>query len=196
MIAYLKGKLVHKDPTHLIIDVNGVGYHVNISLHTYSQVKDTEDIRLSTYLQVREDAHVLFGFGSEQEKVMFQSLISVNGIGPSTAIVVLSYMPPAELRAAIVREDAATLQSIKGIGGKTAQRLILELKDKLRKDGGEEISGNIVPAYNKMKQEALTALMTLGIARSAAEKSIDSALKKSGNSLTLEELVKQALKNA
>jgi Holliday junction DNA helicase RuvA len=196
MIAYLKGKLVHKDPTHLIIDVNGVGYHVNISLHTYSQVKDTEDIRLSTYLQVREDAHVLYGFGSEQEKNMFQSLISVNGIGPSTAIVVLSYMPPAELRAAIVREDAATLQSIKGIGGKTAQRLILELKDKLRKDGGEEMSGNLAPAYNKMKQEALTALMTLGIARSAAEKSIDSALKKSGNSLTLEELVKQALKNA
>lgn len=196
MIAYLKGKLVHKDPTHVIIDVNGVGYHVNISLHTYSQVKDTEDIRLSTYMHVREDAHILYGFGSDQEKNMFQSLISVNGIGPSTAIVVLSYMPPAELRAAIIREDAATLQSIKGIGGKTAQRLILELKDKLRKDAGEEISGNVVPAYNKMKSEALTALMTLGIARSAAEKSLDSALKKSGNSLTLEELVKQALKNA
>lgn len=196
MIAYLKGKLVHKDPTHLIIDVNGVGYHVNISLHTYSQVKDTEDIRLSTYMHVREDAHVLYGFGSDQEKNMFQNLISVNGIGPSTAIVVLSYMPPAELRAAIVREDAATLQSIKGIGGKTAQRLILELKDKLRKEGGEESSGTFAPAYNKMKQEALTALMTLGIARSAAEKSIDSALKKSGNSLTLEDLVKQALKNA
>lgn len=196
MIAYLKGKLVHKDPTHLIIDVNGVGYHVNISLHTFSQVKDTEDIRLSTYMHVREDAHILYGFGSDQEKNMFQNLISVNGIGPNTAIVVLSYMPPAELRAAIVREDAATLQSIKGIGGKTAQRLILELKDKLRKDGSEEMSGATAPAYNKMKQEALTALMTLGIARSAAEKSIDSALKKSGNSLTLEELVKQALKNA
>jgi Holliday junction DNA helicase RuvA len=196
MIAYLKGKLVHKDPTHLIIDVNGIGYHVNISLHTYSQVKDTEDIRLSTYMHVREDAHILYGFGSDQEKSMFQNLISVNGIGPNTAIVVLSYMPPAELRAAIVREDAATLQSIKGIGGKTAQRLILELKDKLRKDSPEEISGTAAPAYNKMKQEALTALMTLGIARSAAEKSIDSALKKSGNSLTLEELVKQALKNA
>jgi Holliday junction DNA helicase RuvA len=195
MIAYLKGKLVHKDPTHVVIDVNGVGYQVNISLHTYSQVKDTEDIRLSTYLHVREDAQILYGFGSDQEKIMFQNLISVNGIGPNTAIVVLSYMPPAELRAAIVREDAATLQSIKGIG-KTAQRLILELKDKLRKDGGEEMSGTLAPAYNKMKQEALTALTTLGIARSAAEKSIDSALKKSGNSLTLEDLVKQALKNA
>ena len=196
MIAYLKGKLVHKDPTHVIIDVNGVGYQVQISLNTFSQVKDTEDIRLSTYMHVREDAHILYGFGSDQEKNMFQNLISVNGVGPNTAMVVLSYMPPAELRAAIIREDAATLQSIKGIGGKTAQRLILELKDKLKKESGEEMSGAIAHSYNKIKQEALTALMTLGIARSAAEKSIDSALKKSGNSLTLEDLVKQALKNA
>lgn len=196
MIAYLKGKLVHKDPTHLIIDVNGVGYQVQISLNTFSQVKDAEDIKLSTYLHVREDAQILFGFGSEQEKQMFQNLISVNGIGPNTAMVVLSYMPPTELKSAIVREDAATLQSIKGIGGKTAQRLILELKDKLKKDAGEEISAGQTPSYNKMKQEALTALMTLGIARAAAEKSVDTVLKKSGNSLTLEDLVKQALKNA
>jgi holliday junction DNA helicase RuvA len=196
MIAYLKGKLVHKDPTHLVIDVNGVGYQVQISLNTFSQVKDSEDIRLSTYLHVREDAQILFGFGSEQEKSMFQNLISVNGIGPNTAIVVLSYMPPAELKSAIIREDAATLQSIKGIGGKTAQRLILELKDKLKKDGGDEISTGVAPSYNKMKQEALTALTTLGIARAAAEKSVDAVLKKSGNSLTLEDLVKQALKNA
>jgi len=196
MIAYLKGKLVHKDPTHLIIDVNGVGYQVQISLNTYSQVKDNEDIKLSTYLHVREDAQILFGFGSESEKLMFQNLISVNGIGPNTAMVVLSYMPPTELRAAIIREDAATLQSIKGIGGKTAQRLILELKDKLKKDAGEEITTGLSPSYNKMKQEALTALMTLGVARVAAEKSVDTVLKKSGNSLTLEDLVKQALKNA
>lgn len=196
MIAYLKGKLVHKDPTHVIIEVGGVGYHVHISLNTYSAIKDREDIQLSTYLQVREDAHVLYGFGSDQEKSMFQHLISVNGVGPSTAIVVLSYMPPADLRAAILRDDAVALQSIKGIGGKTAQRLILELKDKLKKEGGEEITNDAGPVYNKMKQEALTALMTLGIARAAAEKSIDSALKKSGNSLTLEDLVKLALKNA
>jgi Holliday junction DNA helicase RuvA len=196
MIAYLKGKLVHKDPTHLIIDVNGIGYQVQISLNTFSQVKDAEDIKLSTYLHVREDAQILFGFGSDHEKSMFQNLISVNGIGPNTAMVVLSYMPPSDLRAAILREDAATLQSIKGIGGKTAQRLILELKDKLRKDGGDDITTGVAPSYNKMKQEALTALVTLGVARAAAEKSIDSVLKKSGNSLTLEDLVKQALKNA
>lgn len=196
MISFLRGKLVHKDPTHVVIDVNGVGYQVQISLNTFSQVKDQENIQLSTYLHVREDAQILFGFGSEQERSMFQNLISVNGIGPNTAIVVLSYMPPNELKAAIVREDAATLQSIKGIGGKTAQRLILELKDKLRKDAGEDTQTGATPSYNKVKQEALNALMTLGIARAAAEKSIDSALKKSGNSLTLEDLVKQALKNA
>jgi len=195
MIAYLKGKLVYKDPTHVIIEVNGVGYQVNISLNTYSEIKDKEDIRLSTHLQIREDAHVLFGFSSEAEKSMFQNLISVNGVGPSTALVVLSYLPPPELRAAILREDAATLQAVKGIGGKTAQRLILELKDKMKKDGTEEI-GSAPTSYNKMRQEALSALMTLGIAKLAAEKSIDTVLKKSGNSLTLEDLVKQALKNA
>lgn len=196
MITYLKGKLVHKDPTHVIIEVNGIGYQVSISLHTFSEIKDQEDIRLSTYLQIREDAHVLFGFSSAREKQLFQHLISVNGIGPGTAMVVLSYLPPEELRAAIIREDAVTLQSIKGIGGKTAQRLILELKDKLRKEAGEEISSGSTTSHNKTKEEALTALTTLGIARPAAEKSIDAVLKRSGNSLTLEELVKQALRNA
>ena len=196
MISYLKGKLVHKDPTHVIIEVNGVGYQVSISLNTYAEIKDKEDIKLSTYLHIREDAHILFGFSSAQEKAMFQHLISVNGIGPNTAMVVLSYLPPGELRTAIVREDAVTLQSIKGIGGKTAQRMILELKDKLRKDTGEEVSHDLSTPHNKTRQEALTALLTLGIARPAAEKSIDAVLKRSGNSLTLEELVKQALRNA
>jgi len=195
MIAYLKGKLTHKEPTHIIVEVNGVGYQVNISLNTFAEIKDQEDIRLSTYLQVREDAHILFGFSSEAEKSMFQSLISVNGVGPSTAMIVLSYLPPQDLRSAILREDAATLQSVKGIGGKTAQRLILELKDKLKKEGWDD---STAPSggHNKMKQEALSALMTLGIAKAAAEKSIDAVLKKSGSSITLEELVKQALKNA
>lgn len=196
MIAYLRGKLVHKDPTHLIVDVNGIGYQVQISLNTFSQVKDSEDIKLATYLHVREDAHILFGFGSEAERSMFLNLISVNGIGPNTAMVVLSYMPPNELRSAILREDAVALQSIKGIGGKTAQRLILELRDKLKKEGGDEVNSGSGPVYNKIKQEALTALTTLGIPRAAAEKSVDAVLKKSGNSLTLEDLVKQALKNA
>lgn len=177
------------------MDVNGVGYQVNISLQTFSDIRNEEVLRLSTYLQVREDAHVLYGFATEAERQMFLHLISVNGVGPSTALVVLSFMAPADLKHAIVSENAAALQAVKGIGGKTAQRLILELKDKLRKEGIED-TGSPQPVYNKMKQEALSALLTLGIARPAAEKSIDQVLKKSGAAITLEELVKQALKNA
>jgi Holliday junction DNA helicase RuvA len=194
MIAYLKGKLVHKEPTLVIIDVNGIGYQVTISLHTFAAVKDQEAIQLATHLQVREDAHILYGFATPAEKIMFQHLISVNGVGPSTAMMVLSYMPPAELREAILRDDVAALQSVKGIGGKTAQRLVLELKNKLRKDGADV---NVpASAHNTLRSEALSALMTLGIAKAAAEKSIDALLKKAGNNISLEELVKQALKNA
>lgn len=196
MIAFLKGKLVHKEPTFVIMEVNGVGYQVNISLNTFSEIKDREDIRLSTYFQVREDAHILYGFSNEAEKIMFQNLISVNGVGPNTAMVVLSYLPPAELKAAIVREDAATLQAVKGIGGKTALRLILELKDKLRKESTEETPGIPGGIRNTMRHEALSALVTLGINKASAEKSVDTVLKKSGNTISLEELVKQALKNA
>jgi holliday junction DNA helicase RuvA len=196
MIAFLKGKLVHKEPTFVVMEVNGVGYQVNISLNTFSEIKDREDIKLSTYLQVREDAHILYGFSNEAEKVMFQNLISVNGVGPNTAMVVLSYLPPAELKAAIVREDAATLQAVKGIGGKTALRLILELKDKLRKESTEETPGIPGGIRNTMRHEALSALVTLGINKASAEKSVDTVLKKSGNTISLEELVKQALKNA
>ncbi len=196
MIAYLKGKLIHKDPAHAIIEVNGVGYQVNISLNTFAEIKDKEDIKLSTYFHVREDAQVLFGFATEAEKQMFQHLISVNGVGPSTALVVLSYLPPEELKLAIVREDAAALQAVKGIGGKTAQRLILELKDKLKRETTEEMPGNTGLVRNTVRHEALSALVTLGIAKPVAEKSIDTVLKKLGNTVSLEDLVKQALKNA
>jgi Holliday junction DNA helicase RuvA len=196
MIAFLKGKLIHKDPTFVVIEVNGVGYHVHISLQTYSEIKDQENILLFTHLNVREDAHILFGFSKESERKMFQLLISVNGVGPSTAIVMLSYMNVEELKSAIVHDDAVTLQRIKGIGGKTAQRVIIELKDKLKKDAYEEIipSGTGVK-HNTLRAEALSALITLGINKSAAEKSVDAVLKKSGNTLTLEDLVKQALRN-
>ena len=196
MIAYLKGRLIHKEPTHVIIDVNGIGYQAFISLNTFSEIKDKEEIRLATHLHVREDAHVLYGFASEPEKTMFLNLISVNGVGPNTAMMVLSSLPPSELQAAILREDAATLQAVKGIGGKTAQRLILELKDKLRKRLGEEPPTLGGPTNNTLRQEALTALMTLGIGRVPAEKSIETVLRKLGNTISLEDLVKQALKNA
>jgi Holliday junction DNA helicase RuvA len=197
MIAFLKGRLVHKDPTFVMVDVNGVGYQANISLQTYSEIKDQENILLFTHLAIREDAHILFGFSQETEKKLFQQLISVNGVGPSTAIVMLSYMNSQELKNAIVQENASALQSIKGIGGKTAQRVIIELKDKLKKESWEEtvpiLSGG---AHNTIRKEALSALLTLGLPKAAAEKSVDSVLKKSGNTITLEDLVKQALKGA
>lgn len=196
MIAYLRGKLVHKEPTHVIVEVGGIGYQAFISFHTFSEIKDKEDIRLATHLHVREDAHILYGFSSEIEKAMFLNLISVNGVGPNTAMMMLSSLPPAELQSAILREDVATLQAVKGIGGKTAQRLVLELKDKLRKSApdGSAILG--AGSSNTMRQEALIALTTLGITRAAAESSIDTAIRKSGNTISLEDLVKQALKNA
>lgn len=197
MISFLKGILIQKDPTHVVMDVNGVGYHVNISVQTYADIKDKESILIHTHLAIREDAHVLYGFSTETEKKLFQQLISVNGVGPSTAIVMLSYMSTDELRQAIAREDAVMLQRIKGIGGKTAQRVIIELKDKVRKDLHEAIQEPISGIrHNTLRSEALTALITLGITRSAAEKSVDTVLKRSGNTITLEDLVKQALKNA
>ena len=197
MISFLKGRLVQKDPTHVVVDVNGVGYHVAISLQTFADFKEQENTFIHTHLAIREDAHLLYGFSTEAEKKLFQQLISVNGIGPSTAIVMLSYLSSDELKKAIVQEDLTTLQRIKGIGGKTAQRVIIDLKDKLKKDLSEEaIQGIPGMKHNTLRSEALSALITLGITKSAAEKSVDTVLKKSGNTLTLEDLVKQALKNA
>jgi Holliday junction DNA helicase RuvA len=197
MITFLKGKLVYKDPTHVVIDVNGVGYHVIISLQTFSDVKDQENILIYTHLSIREDAHVLFGFSTEIERRLFQQLVSVNGVGPSTAIVMLSYMNSNELKAAIVHEDAAALQAIKGIGGKTAQRVIIELKDKLKKESWDDTQPSVsIGPHNTLRKEALSALLTLGLPKAVAEKSVDTVLKKSGNTVTLEDLVKQALKNS
>src|ERR671913_1377940 len=153
MIAFLKGRLVYKEPTQVIIDVNGVGYQIAISLFTYGDIKDQENILLYTHLAIREDAHVLFGFSGELEKRLFQQLISVNGVGPSTAIVMLSYMSSNELKTAILKEDAAALQSIKGIGGKTAQRVIIDLKDKLKKESWEESQPAIsLGTHNTMRK--------------------------------------------
>jgi len=197
MIAFLKGRLVHKDPTHVVIDVNGVGYHVIISLQTFSEIKDQENILLHTHLAIREDAQILFGFSAESERKLFQQLISVNGVGPSTAIVMLSYMNSTELKSAIVHEDAVALQAIKGIGGKTAQRVIIDLKDKLKKESWEDTQPTLsVGPHNTLRREALSALVTLGLPKATAEKSVDTVLKKSGNTITLEDLVKQALKNS
>lgn len=198
MIAYLDGKLAYKDPTYVIIDVSGVGYQVKISLQTYAAVHNTgERCKLHTLLIVREDSHTLFGFYDSAEKELFEDLISVSGIGPSTAIIMLSSLSSGEIKHALMSEDVKTIQSIKGIGLKTAQRAIIELKDKLKKEAllGGGVTPNIfAPANSVLRNEALTALVTLGIPRAAAEKSIDTILKREGNEITLEQLIKLALR--
>ena len=196
MIAFLKGKLIRCEPTFALLEVNGIGYHIHISLQTYAEIKERENTTLFTHLAIREDAHVLYGFSDEAEKRIFQLLISVNGVGPNTAIVILSYLNIIELKSAIIREDVATLQSIKGIGSKTAQRVIIDLKDKLKKETLEESSTVFSTSHNTLRSEALSALLTLGLPKAAAEKSVDAILKKSGNTITLEDLIKQTLKNA
>ena len=197
MITYLKGRLAFKDPTHLIVDVGGVGYELKISLITYSQVKDKEDIHIQTYLHIKEDAHTLYGFYEISEKKRFLDLLSINGVGPSTALMILSSLDAQELQAAIVQEDVKTIQSVKGIGGKTAQRIILELKDKMKKEGLLDKTVEIQPQFdNTLRSEALSALTTLGINKSLAEKTVDKILKEYGEEIKLEELIKQALKRS
>ena len=195
MIAFLEGKLALKEPTHVIIDVNGVGYEVKISLSTFGKIKDKEAVRLATWLHIKEDAHTLYGFAQPEEKKVFLQLISVSGIGPAIALTALSSMDPDEIRSAILAENAGTIESIKGIGKKTAQRLILELKDKIGKETVPSTPGTLsVSSHNTLREEALSALVTLGIARNAAEKAVSHVLKQEGKNVTLEELIKLALK--
>lgn len=192
MITHLNGTLIEKNPSYLVVECNGVGYMVHISLHTYGQIPDKGQCKVLTYMQVREDEHKLFGFAQNGEREIFKQLISVSGVGASTAQTMLSSMGPDQVTNAILNEEAKTLQSIKGIGGKTAQRVIVDLKDKLAKLAEElEFSGS---EHNTTKQEALSALTALGFDRKSAEKSIDKVLKNS-DELSVEELVKQALKS-
>lgn len=197
MIAYLKGKLAYKDPTYVIIDISGVGYQVKISLQTYSKIKDEEHIMLLTYLHIKEDAHTLFGFKEEDEKRLFLHLLSISGVGPNTALMILSSLSSEELEYAIAHEDFRTIQNVKGVGAKTAQRIVLELKDKIRKDSlleqAQGTAGFMKP-NNKIKEEALQALITLGFPKATAEKNITAVLKKTGSEISLEELIKASLK--
>ncbi len=196
MIAYIEGKLSHKDPTYIIVDIQGVGYQIRISLHTYSQIKGLEKAKIHTFLHIKEDAHTLFGFAEPLEKEMFMHLISISGIGPGTALVMLSSLSPSEVRDAIANEDVRAIQAVKGIGVKTAQRVILELKDKMKKDqilSSTDSKQNFTVSHNSIRSEALTALITLGFTKSIAEKNLDQILK-SNNTFTLEDLIKQALK--
>lgn len=192
MIAFLNGKYTVKTPAYVWLEVNGVGYEVFISLHTYSKIQQSEQGRLYTYLQIKEDAHSLYGFFDEEERDVFIQLISVSGIGAATARMMLSSMKPEEIKHAIVTENELLLGKIKGIGPKSAKRLILELKDKLMKLKPNE---NIQAAsYNKVEEDALNALVSLGIARNVAFNAIQKVLKTENNT-ELEQLIKLSLKN-
>ncbi len=192
MITQIKGRLVEKNPTDVIIDCNGVGYLLNISLHTFSLIPDQEVLQLYTHLQVKEDSHTLFGFAEKSEREIFRLLISVSGIGASTARTMLSSLHPDQIKEAIASNDVATIQSIKGIGAKTAQRVIIDLKDKILKVYNiDELS---VSQNNTNKDEALSALETLGFNRKQVEKVVDKILKVSPAE-TVEDIIKQALKN-
>lgn len=192
MITHLNGKLVEKTPTDIVIECGGIGYFVNISLHTFSKITNNENIKLYTHLQIREDAHTLYGFFEKSEREIFRLLISVSGVGASTARTMLSSIAPPQIRDAIATNDVATIQSIKGIGAKTAQRVILDLKDKILKIYGiDEVSEALGNTY---KDEALSALEVLGFTRRQTEKLIDKILM-SNPDLSVEGIIKEALKN-
>jgi len=192
MITHLKGKLVEKNPTYLVIECAGIGYFVNISLHTFSKIGDSENIQLFTHLQVKEDSHTLFGFFEKSEREIFRLLLSVSGIGTSTARTMLSSLSPAQVRDAIALGDVPTIQGIKGIGAKTAQRVILDLKDKVLKV--YDIDELSVPSNNTNKDEALSALEVLGFVRKQAEKVVDKIVGQDPG-LSVENIIKFALKN-
>ena len=190
MITQIKGKLVEKNPTQVVVDCNGIGYEVNISLYTFSSLSSDENIKLFTHLQVREDAHILYGFFTVLERAVFRLLISVSGIGTSTARTMLSSLTPAEIQQAIGAEDVATIQGVKGIGLKTAQRVIIELKDKIKSlQGTDEIP---VFKSNTIKEETLSALEVLGYSRKASEKIVDKLIQGDPDS-SVEGLIKSAL---
>ena len=192
MIHHLKGKLVEKNPTHVILECAGVGYFVNISLYTFSNIQDEEGISLFTHLQVREDSHTLFGFAEKSEREIFRLLLSVSGIGANTARTMLSSLSPTQIRDAIANGDVATIQGIKGIGAKTAQRVILDLRDKILKVYDiDEVS---IISNNTNKEEALSALEVLGFVRRQAEKVVDKVISQDP-SLSVENIIKLALKN-
>jgi Holliday junction DNA helicase RuvA len=194
MIAFLQGNFVQLTPAKLIVDVGGVGYEVNISLNTYESISGKEKGLLHTYLHLTENSQVLFGFFGQDEKELFMQLISVSGVGASTARMMLSGMRPDEIIRAIVQGDARLLEQIKGIGKKSAERLVLELKDKLAKLP-MQMSGGSTFSKSTPHQDAIQALVSLGIQKNIAEKAIDKVLQSEGVDISLEVLIKQALKN-
>jgi len=196
MISFIKGKKLEIDPTKIIIDVNGIGYELKISLRTYSEIKEHSVINLFTHLQVKEDSHTLFGFYNKSERKTFLSLLSISGVGPSTAIMILSSLSSSELNSAIISSDVLTIKSVKGIGLKTAERIILELKDKILKNLNQKNPNNfLVERDNTIKNEALSALSSLGISKNVVNNHIDRVLD-NNNNISLEDLIREVLKRS
>ena len=192
MIDYIKGSIIRITPTFLTIETNGIGYYINISVATFSKLEGKKEFKVLIHEVIREDAHLLFGFADDEERDIFRLLISVSGVGANTARMMLSSIAPDEVEKAIVGSDVNTLKSVKGIGLKTAQRIIVDLKDKMGKQAG---TGEIfVPADNTKREEALSALVMLGFAKSAVSKVLDKIVREEKN-LTIEDMIKRALKN-
>ncbi len=194
MISFIRGKKIKIDPAKIIVEVNGIGYDIIISLRTYSKLKDQSEVFIYTHLNVKEDSHTLYGFNSERERKTFLSLLSINGVGPSTAIMILSSLSANELKKAIVSSDTNKIKSVKGIGLKTAERIILELKDKVLFDDihNDKFYDNM---DNTLKDEALSALSSLGISKNIVEKHINNILQRN-NDISLEDLIKEVLKRS
>mgnify|MGYP000277066458 FL=1 len=192
MITHLKGKLVEKSPTNVVIEVNGIGYWINISLTTFSQIPDNENIKLYTHLQIKEDSHSLYGFYTKKEREIFRLLISVSGVGTSTARTMLSSLDPQQVVEAISSNNVSIVQSVKGIGSKTAQRLIIELRDKILKI--YDLDESYVNSNNTTREEALSALEVLGINKKSSERLVDNIIKENQD-ISVEEIIKETLKN-
>jgi holliday junction DNA helicase RuvA len=197
MIAYIQGYLDYKSPAYVIIEANSVGYQINISLNTYENIKDLNEARLYTHLQIKEDAHSLYGFVDPKEKEMFLLLISISGVGAATGINILSSISIKDIHRAILHEDIVSLNNVKGIGAKTAKRIILELKDKMVKLDVDDSTELIPSEDNIVKDEALQALITLGFTKGSAEKAIEKIIKQNaGKEIAVEEIIRLALKGS
>lgn len=193
MYDYISGKITHATATYLVVEANGVGYQLQVSLQTYSKLKDAQSAKVYTHLSIKEDAHLLFGFADEDERQLFRHLISVSGVGPGTARVMLSSLSTTELHRAITTGNVAVIKKIKGIGDKTAQRIVIDLKDKLGKAGAS--APVLLTQGNTIKEEALSALLTLGFNRNVAEKELNKVMAGGGELQSVEVLLREALKN-
>ncbi len=193
MIAYVKGPIAHKNPTYIIVEAGGIGYKIHVSLYTYARIEALETVKILTYLHIKEDSHTLFGFADASERTLFIQLLSVSGVGPNTTRILLSTMTPEEVRSAIIGENVEAFKKVKGVGPKTAKRIILDLKDKILKDSGD-VPLSVNPRDNTLRDEALSALVGLGFSKISVQKVLNKILKEQVGIGTVEELIKLALK--